>query len=47
MRRFFRAPVRAKRERRWLVRRGRDDEANERDDAILTIGGEEKQVSAR
>jgi hypothetical protein len=42
MRKSFRPPVKARRERRWLVRRERDDELNEQD-AILNLGGEDKQ----
>ncbi len=44
MRRPFRPPVKARRERRWLVRRERDDEVNEQD-AILNLGGEDKQAA--
>jgi hypothetical protein len=47
MRRSFRPRVKARSERRWLVRRERDDDVNEREEAILNLGGEEKQAPAR
>ncbi len=43
MRKTFRPPVRMRRERRRLVRRERDEESNEQD-AILDLGGEDKQA---
>ena len=43
MRKTFRPPVQARRERRWLVRRERDDELSEQD-AILNLGCEDKQA---
>ena len=42
MRKTFRPPVKARRERRWLVRRERDDELSEQD-AILDLGRADKQ----
>jgi hypothetical protein len=47
MRRSLKPHLKGKRERRWLVRRERDDEVTEREDAILNLGGEEKSASAR
>ena len=44
MRRSFRPPVKARRERRRFVRRERDDEVGEQD-TILDLGGDEKQAS--
>ena len=43
MRKSFRPPVKARRERRWLVRRDRDDELSEQD-AILELGHADKQA---
>jgi hypothetical protein len=43
MRKTFRPPVKARRERRWLVRCERDDELGEHD-AILNLGCEDKQA---
>jgi len=43
MRNTFRPSVKARRERRYLVRRERDDELSEQD-AILNLGGEDKQA---
>lgn len=45
MRKSFRPPVKARRERRWLVRRERDDELSEQD-AILDLGSAEKPVGS-
>lgn len=45
MRKTFRPSVKARRERRWLVRRERDDEPGEQD-AILDLGCAEKQVAS-
>jgi hypothetical protein len=45
MRKSFRPPVKARRERRWLVRSERDDESSEQD-AILDLGHAEKQVAS-
>lgn len=45
MRKSFRRPVKARRERRWLVRRERDDEPSEQD-AILDLGRAEKPVAS-
>ena len=45
MRKTFRPPVKARRERRWLVRRERDDEPGEQD-AILNLGCEDKQAAS-
>jgi hypothetical protein len=45
MRKSFRPPVKARRERRWRVRRERDDELSEQD-AILDLGGAEKQAAS-
>ena len=47
MHRPFRPPVKARRERRWRVRREPDDEQTDRDDAILDLGGEEKPAAQR
>jgi hypothetical protein len=47
MRRSFKPLVKPRRQRRLFVRRERDDDVNERDDAILNLGGEEKQALAR
>ncbi len=44
MRKTFRPPVKLRRERRWLVRREREDEAGEQD-AILDLGCAEKQAA--
>ncbi len=44
MRKTLRRPVKARRERRWLVRRERDDELSEQD-AILNLGAEDKQAA--
>jgi hypothetical protein len=45
MRKSFRPPVKARRERRWLVRRERDEEPGEQD-AILDLGRTEKPVAS-
>jgi hypothetical protein len=45
MRKSFRLPAKARRERRWLVRRDRDDEPSEQD-AILDLGCAEKQIAS-
>jgi hypothetical protein len=45
MRKPFRPSVKARRERRWLVRRERDDELSEHD-AILDLGRAEKPVAS-
>jgi hypothetical protein len=42
MRKTFRPPVKPRRERRWLVRRDRDDELGEQD-AILDLGRADKR----
>jgi hypothetical protein len=44
MRKFFRPPAKASRKRRWYVRREHDDELSEQD-AILELGGAEKQAA--
>lgn len=44
MRKTFRAPVKGRRRRRWLVGPERDDELSEHD-AILNLGGEDKQAA--
>jgi hypothetical protein len=46
MRKTYRPPAKARRERRWLVRRERDDELSEQD-AILNLGGEDKPSAPR
>jgi hypothetical protein len=43
MRKTSRPPVTVRRERRWLVRRDRDEELGEHD-AILNLGCEDKQA---
>jgi len=45
MRKTFRPSVKVRRERRWLVRRERDDELGEQD-AILDLGHAEKQAAS-
>jgi hypothetical protein len=45
MRKPFRPPAKARRERRWLIRRERDDEPGEQD-AILDLGCAEKQIAS-
>jgi hypothetical protein len=45
MQKSFRPPAKARRERRWLVRRERDDELSEQD-AILDLGRAEKQAGS-
>jgi hypothetical protein len=43
MRKSFRPPAKARRERWWLVRRDRDDELSDQD-AILDLGRADKQA---
>ncbi len=45
MRRAYNQPIRLNRERRWLVRRERDDDISEQD-ALLSLGGAET-IAAR
>ena len=45
MRKPFRPPTKARRERLWLIRRDRDDEPGEQD-AILDLGCAEKQAAS-
>jgi hypothetical protein len=45
MRRSFRLLAKVRRERRWLVRRERDDESSEQD-AILDLGRVDKQAAS-
>ena len=45
MRKSFRPPAKARRERRWLVRRDHDDELSEQD-AILELGYADKQAAS-
>ncbi len=45
MRKSFRPSIKARRERRWRVRRECDDELSEQD-AILDLGGAEKQAAS-